>query len=445
MSQPEPTLLQRAASFAASSADRPLPTHIADLAAMNLVDWFCVTLGARQAEPALRVAEVVKGWGMQGPSPLLTGGRGSPVAAALVNGTLAHCLDFDDLHFPSLSHLSAPTWAAILAVAPAVGANERRMLEAFVTAFEVSARLGSNGMGKAITDRGWHSTGVHGRLSAAIAAGVLMGLEPGRMQHAIAVAATQTSGLTASFGTMAKPFHAGKAAMDGVLAAELARAGFQGSEMILDDERSLASALVQDGSARMRLDGLGEHYELEHNALKPYACCGLTHASIDCARDLSGRIGNHGISSVSVVATPLASKVANKRAPGTPLEGKFSTSFCVSLALRGHLASESDFSESRLEDPAIRALEARTELLADDTLEPPAARVSVLLDDGQRLDASVEVSLGNPENPMRWPDLARKFEPLVEPQLGERTHSLFQTLREFQKPGSLRRALELAV
>ncbi|NKC16734.1 MAG: MmgE/PrpD family protein [Gammaproteobacteria bacterium] len=368
------------------------------------------------------------------------------MGAALVNGTLAHCLDYDDLHFPSLAHLSAPTWAAVLALAPAAGTGERTMIDAFLAGFEIGARLGANGVGKAVTGAGWHATGVHGRLSAAIAAAVLLELDETGIQHAIAVAATQTSGLTTSFGTMAKPFHAGKAAADGVLAAELAASGFEGSPAILDDPRNLTSALVQDGSVTMRLTGLGEHWEIERNALKPYACCGLTHAPIDCARALFPRLGGQAVERVEVDVHPLATQVANQREPHTPLAGKFSLSYCVSLGLHGHRATATDFTGERLADEALRDLERQVQLNAVDDLEPSAARMRVTLSGGGQLSSSVEASLGNPENPMDWNDLEDKFMPLVTPHSGTQAAAqLFAALENFDRAGAFADVQQLAL
>jgi 2-methylcitrate dehydratase PrpD len=438
-----PHLIDAAADYAANARGRNRPAQVSDLALMNLVDWFSVTIGARHAPAALKVAEVVAGMGMSGPSPLFTGGTSAPMGAALVNGTMAHCLDYDDLHFPSLSHLSAPTWAAVMAVAPTVHADERTMVDAFLAGFEIAARLGDNGMGKAVTDRGWHSTGVHGRLSAAIAASVLLNLDTDGIKHAIAIAATQTSGLTTSFGTMAKPFHAGKAAADGVLAAQLAATGFEGAVGILDDERNLASALVQDGTATMRLEGLGERWEIENNALKPYACCGLTHAPIDCARQLFDALDGRDIAQVDVQVHPLATKVANQREPVTPLAGKFSLSYCVALGLRGFHAIETDFVAERLADSSVQSVERNVTLHAVNDLEPCAARMAVQTTTGDTLDCDVPMSLGNPQNPMSWTDLENKFMPLVTTELGAAAGQLFSTLRGFEQPGALDRTIQM--
>ena len=235
---------------------------------------------------------------------------------------------------------------------------------------------------------------------------------------------------------MAKPFHAGKAAADGVLAAELAAVGFEGATHILDDERSLLSALVQDETVEMSLTTLGEHWEIEHNALKPYACCGLTHAPIDCGRDIYQQLGARRPVSVEVTTHALASKVANQRNPQTGLAGKFSLSYCVALALCGFRATEFDFTADRLADAGVRKLEANVSLRTDNSLEPSAARMVATLADGTTLGADIAVSLGNPSNPMNWADVEEKFLSLTTPALDTGAGSLFATLRDFEAPGA---------
>src|SRR5207237_4741800 len=124
--------------------------------------------GARD-EPAGRIVrDTVAAWNSSGRATVLFGTPAAAPFAALANGTLAHCLDFDDTYVAAVTHTSAPVWAAVLALGEETGADEHAMLAAFVTGFEVASRTGS-GLGEAVTARGWHGTGVFGRLGAAAA------------------------------------------------------------------------------------------------------------------------------------------------------------------------------------------------------------------------------------------------------------------------------------
>ncbi len=382
-------------------------------------------------------------WAREGTAVLVLGGTTAPAAAALANGTMAHCLDFDDTHVGSLAHLSGPTWAATLALAGEAGLSGAEALNAFITGFEVGGKLGSGGLGEALTERGFHSTGVIGKLAATASACAALGLGEERVAHALGLAVTQAGGLTGSFGTMAKPFHAGKAAMDGVLAARMSAEGFEAATHLLDAETGLAATLVQDGSARAGDAAFGAGEELLHNTFKPYASCLLTHPAIDAARRLAGELAGERIAGVRLAIHPLAPQVAGKPEPTTPLEGKFSLAYCVALGLAGHRATAADFAPERLADAAVRDLLPLLEVVPEEGMDKRAAALEVRLDGGRSLRAEVPMALGNPENPMSWEDMEQKFRALVEPALGARTGELWEALRAVEAPGRLETALGL--
>src|SRR5437016_3854672 len=273
------------AAYIAETSRRALPPEVADMARLCLADWLGVAIGAAD-EPAGRIVrEVAAAWHSEGPSTILFGGTAAAPFAALANGTLAHCLDFDDTYVRAITHTSAPVWAATLALGEEIEANEAAMLSAFVAGFETAARIG-DGLGEPVSARGWHGTGVFGRLGAAAAASALLRLNAERALHGLGLAATQTGGLTASFGTMAKPFHAGKAAMDGVVAAQLVGAGFTAATGLFEPDGGLDTALVQDRSASFAAIDLAGWHILE-NSFKPYAACHLTHPAVDAAHALA--------------------------------------------------------------------------------------------------------------------------------------------------------------
>ncbi|MEE8396508.1 MAG: MmgE/PrpD family protein [bacterium] len=434
------------ARFIASAGTRSFPPEVVDAAKKCLVDWFGVALGAHQEPAAQAVRRLAQKWAAPGQGRLLLGGTAAPALAALVNGTAAHCLDYDDTHAASLAHMSGPTWAAILALAGEAGLDGAQALAAFIAGFEVGGKVGGGGLGMAITELGFHSTGVVGKLAATAGACAALGLSEERIPHAIGLAATQAGGLTASFGTMAKPFHAGKAAMDAILSAQLSAEQFEAATDLLDSDKGLAGTMVQDGSVRIGPLEFGEGRELLQNAFKPYACCMLTHSSVDAARQLAGQLNGAEVKRAALTVDPLAVKRAGIANPQTPLEGKFSLAFCVALGLNGHPAVAGDFSQARLQDPALRATAERVQINAVPAQAPDENLKAVLeieLSDGRRLQAEVRHPLGNPENPMGWSELADKFMALVEPELGGKSETLLNTLREFEQPGNIDRALEL--
>jgi 2-methylcitrate dehydratase PrpD len=433
------------AQFVESARTDPFPPQVIDAAKMCLVDWFGVALGAHQEGAGQTVRKIVSRWGTTGNAPMFFGGYTAPTAAALVNATLGHCLDYDDTHVGAVAHLSSPTWASTLAVGSDRGASESDMLSAFVIGFETAARLGSHGLGPALNERGLHSTGVFGCLGAAVAASVLLELDAHGLAHALGAAATQTSGLAASFGTMSKPFHAGKAAFNGILAAELAAEGFIAKEDLLEPQGALAAALVQDHSVDTRGLDFSDGWEITRNTFKPYAACLLTHPSIDAARRLADAVKGREIAAVNIDVHPACVQLAGKPAPKTGLEGKFSAQYCTALGLNGHTVTARDFSTEQLGKATLQRLVERVTLHAVEGMDMRSAHLHLRLTDGAELEARTDMALGNPGNPMSWDDMRTKFVALVEPVLGASSLELFDLLRAFGSEKSLERVKTLVM
>lgn len=420
------------AQFVANSASRHPPPAVLDAARMCLVDWVGVCTGAQTEKAGHVVRSVVNAWAQQGRSTLMLGGQSGAATAALCNGTLAHCLDFDDTFVKANTHTSAPLWAATLALGEETGASEYEMLSSFITGFEVAARLGS-GLGEAVTARGFHATGVFGRLAAGAACAALLKLDAEAVLHALGAAATQASGLTASFGTMSKPFHAGKAAMDGVLSAQLAAAGFKAATGLLEPHGGLDSAIIQDKTVAISQADFSD-WEILNNSFKPYAACHLTHPSIDAARAAGLELDDIDlIDSVEVQLGALAHQITGGKtgAPSSALEGKFDLNYCVALALHGRPLSAADFTDPLQGDEHVRATAAKVHSMPNTAMGYTSAQVKVILRGGGMRNVHVPVAKGHPGNPMTWDDMQTKFVGLVEPVAGTRTREIFERLREF--------------
>ncbi|MBV7483193.1 MmgE/PrpD family protein [Bordetella sp. BOR01] len=424
--------------FVLDANTRALPPHVLEAARFCIVDWFGVAIGARDYAAIQALHRVVQGWHTQGRAQVLLDGTTAPGVAALINGTMAHCLDFDDTHVGSIAHLSGPAWAAAFAVGTHLNAKPVQILNAFVTGFEVGARLGCGGFGIATNERHIHATGVFGCFAATVAASVLYGLDEIAIQRALGLAATQVGGLTGSFGTPAKPFHAGKAAFNGVLSAEMAYAGYDAALDMIEPGGGLDRALVQDGASMVPAMDFGDGWEITRNTFKPYASCLLTHPVIDAAKDVGATLDLSRIRTIQVRVNPLAIQLAGIGAPTTPYEGKFSLAFCTALALSGRTVTQGDFTASNMVEPLLRDLVAKVELVAVDDMAVTAARFQATLHDGTTVNAHTPMALGNPERPMGWKDMERKFHSLVAPAIGdEAAAALFACLRTFDDMQSL--------
>jgi 2-methylcitrate dehydratase PrpD len=425
------------AAFVEGALRRNYPEDTVDAAKKCLADWFGVALGACE-EPAAKVMRAsVKSSG-SGDALLVSGGTAPPLFAALINGTTAHCLDFDDTHVDSLAHLSSPTWAATLAAASGTTGTGSDLLAAFIAGFETGAALGGQGRGEKITTRGLHSTAVFGRLAAAAAASAMLALDKNQVMNAMGVAATQAGGLTASFGTMAKPFHAGKAAMDGLLSAQLAGSGFVAAHDLLDRPAAFADVLMQHSDMKISADELGQVWQITQNTFKPYASCLMTHAAIDAARQVSKQLSVDKLEHASVEVHPLGLDVAGKTTVNTDLEGKFSLLYCIALALAGYPAAPVDFSAERRNNATVRTVMAHVHVQGNEKLQKTAASIVAHGKDGQEIRVDIPLALGNPGNPMTWDALEAKFMALAEPRLKGKAAELFATIRSFESVKDVR-------
>ena len=426
------------AEYIAGAAERALPPEVVDMARLCLADWLGVAIGAGEETAGRIVREVIAGWRSAGPATVMFGGSAAAPFAALANGALAHCLDFDDTYVRAITHTSAPVWAATLALGEEIGAEEGAMLAAFVTGFETAGRVGS-GLGEAVTARGWHGTGVFGRLGAAAAAAALLKLDAARALNALSAAATQTAGLTASFGTMAKPFHAGKAAMDGVVSAQLAASGFAAATGLFEPGGGLDNALVQDRTVGISpIDFAG--WRILDNSFKSYAACHLTHPAVDAACALvPGAAGLSALKSVRAEVGALANQITGGKSgrPATPLEGKFDLKYCIALGLAGHDLSAADFREPWRPDPAVCAAAQKVAVAVSPEMGFASARLTVEFADGRTAVKHVPIAKGHLGNPMNWHDMEAKFAALTAPCLGQRSEAMFGLVREFGRGGVL--------
>jgi 2-methylcitrate dehydratase PrpD len=387
-------------------------------AARAVLDTIGVTL-AGALEPVARVVQQVVAPEGGGPCRVLgTAGTASPGNAALANGTAAHALDYDDMCFVSLAHPSAPLVAAAWAVAEASGASGRALLDAYVVGFELEGRLG-RAMNPRHYQRGWHCTSTIGTIGAAAAASRLLGLDETRAGHALAIAASEASGLKENFGTMTKPLHAGLAARNGVLAAQLARAGLTASACAIEGSQGLLAAMDSERpSLAPFADDLGRRWEILETGItvKLYPSCAGTHPALDALLDLrrAERFTAADVERVEIGVDAIAPTILLYDRPSTGLEGKFSMPFCAAAALVDGGVGIDTFDDGRVRDPQITAVQSRVSMQVDPTLDASApaltqARVTVTLTNGRVMTALANGARGYPDRPASDDDLATKF------------------------------------
>ncbi|WP_338608646.1 MmgE/PrpD family protein [Pelagibacterium nitratireducens] len=413
---------QRLAAFISTARGRTYPPDVLEAARKAFVDYLGVTFGSMNDAPVLAVSAAVRRWEAPGKSTVFGQYRTAPALAALVNGTSTHSQDYDDTHPMGAGHPSGPVWSASLAMAEHLEIDGPLLMSAYITGYEVMAKLGNGGapggVGRTLQRKGFHPTSIVGRTGAAASVSVLLGLTQHQVGSALGNVATTMGGLLGSFGSHSKPFHAGKAAMDGIMAAQYAAEGYEAAQTLYELEGGWLSAFIQDNSATVpTLDDFGRNWEILGNGFKLFASCRATHASTETARSLAEKVAGRAIGSVHVKTHSTALITAGKLFPKTPLECKFSVPFCVAMGLRGYRLLPDDFVETTLADTSV------TELLSKITVEPvpgqppSEAHVEVMLEDGEVLRASTRIVKGHPDNPLTWDELQAKFESMLERSL----------------------------
>jgi 2-methylcitrate dehydratase PrpD len=403
------------AHFAVAATPPPLARA---RAATAFLDTIGVTL-AGASEPAGRgVQQVVAANGGDSCTVLGTTIRVSAADAALANGTAAHALDYDDMCFVSLAHPSAPLVSALLAAGELTGASGSALADAYAIGFEIEARLGRV-MNPRHYQRGWHCTSTLGALGSAAAVSRLLGLDARITGHAIAIAASEASGLKENFGTMVKPLHAGLAARDGVLAALLARSGITASERALDGPQGFLRAMdsERDDLEREATD-LGVRWEIIDTGItvKLYPSCAATHPALDAILTLRRREGFTAdtVEAVEVDVDRITPTVLLYDRPTSGLEAKFSMPYCAAAAVVDGRVGIDTFDTARLRDSRLTALMPRITMKVDPALgiDRPAltqARVCISLADGRALAQGANGARGYPENPASDAELSDKF------------------------------------
>ncbi len=296
--------------------------------------------------------------------------------------------------------------------------------------------------------RGWHCTSTIGTIGAAAAASRLLGLDEGRAGHALAIAASEASGLKENFGTMAKPLHAGLAARNGVLAAQLARAGLTASAVAIEGPQGLLAAMDSERPTLAPFaDDLGRRWEILDTGItvKLYPSCAGTHPSLDALLDLrrDARFTAADVERVEIGVDAIAPTILLYDRPSTGLEGKFSMPFCTAAALVHGRVGIDTFDDARMTDPEIADLQSRVTMQVDPTLEASApaltqSRVTVRLKDGRVLTASANGARGYPERPASDDELAAKFLACATRALDEpAARSLLAALRDIERASNI--------
>jgi 2-methylcitrate dehydratase PrpD len=373
----------------------------------------------------------------------------SPPAAALANGVCAHAFELDGLRKPSGGvHPGAVLVPAALAAAEDQKANGRDLLTAFVAGVEVMFRIGL--AAKQTTESlGFHAPGTNGPFGAAIVAGKLFGLSAGQLTQALGIAGSLGGGLLAfakaGNGAMVKRLHMGRAAEAGVVAALLARDGYEGPDTVLEGKYGYLQAYARDGDASLFTKELGTHFDIVNACLKRYACHITAHTPVQSLQELRAEQGFDGdaVAELMIEAREKVLSHHDIREPSDIAGMQYSVPFCAAIALYRDTSDPGVFSDDALRDSKIRNLAQSLTLR-----ELPHAvaggawstRVTVTLKDGRRFERFAEEFKGTPANPLSPAELEAKFLRMTRRHTGAQL--LYDQLRNLENIGDCR-ALQL--
>jgi 2-methylcitrate dehydratase PrpD len=413
------------------------PAEALESAHRQFIDVIAVAVPGASDEATRRVHETVKHWGA-GPSTAI--GFGAKLAApwaALVNGTAAHALDFDDNFDPAKAHATAVLAPAILALAEQEGSSGHACLDAYIVGLQILGRVGQ-GVNPAHRNRGWHATATVGAIGAAAACARLLRLDSAQAGFAVSIATSMAAGFMSQFGTMTKPVHAGLAAKAGVMAASLARAGLTAGLDTLDGKTGMNRLMVGPDYEELR-DNLthiehGQNLRFETETVgdpllilssgfrvKRFPNCGSAHRAQDGLLELKAR---HGFTADEVEAVHVRAPVSHLNnlmytAPENPMQAKFSVEYGLACCLVTDDCGLADFSDEAVARPEIAAFYPRIHRHPVDKAEGEfPTEVEVVLKDGRRFETAIAMPMGSLAAPFPTEAYWTKYQGCVAGILG---------------------------
>ena len=450
---------RRLAEFAAGIDFASIEPDVVERTRMLLMDQVGICIrGRNDAGLSASMAAALRhlGLGSGTASVIGDGAAYSPPAAALFNGNLGHSLDFDDTHASGSIHPSAPIVPAALAAAEMVGASGRTVVAAVVAGYEVQIRL-SLALGPSDHYRqGFHPTPTCGVFGAAAAAGRLLGLDASQMEDAFGLCGSLAAGSMQFLvdGAWNKPFHTGYAAMNGLVAACMAREGFRGAREAIEGRAGFLHAYAPNASPEIADAELGERWETLRIAIKPYPSCRYSHAPVDALIALRNEhdIDWRDVESVEVGVSQTGWNIIGdpeeeKQRPMSYVDGQFSMPFCAAVALRDGALTWDSY-HTHVGNPDTLDLCRRVRTIVDvraeaDFPDQMSGRATVTTAHGT-YERYVRAPKGEPENFLSREELKAKFDGLSAPYMGaNRRDALAEALLTIDEAGDVAEVLRM--
>ena len=407
------------AEFAVRLNLSDVPPAVIELAKEHLLDVVGLALAASTWNFGKAILTGARALGEGSQATAIGSGVRLPApSAALVNGVLAHGLDFDDTHIGAIYHASAQAMAACFASGEAMESSGTDVLIAFVASLEIGCRIALSGAG-VFHDKAFHPTAICGTFAAAAGAGRLTGLSAEELVWALGLCGSQAAGILEQNGSWLKRFGPGWAAHSGLAAVSMARAGFIGPTTILEGRRGFYNAHLGfiPEAQNLPSHGLGSSWQTLGIALKPYPCCHFIHSFADAALELRGRFDPADIVRIDcLLKQPLHKMVAEPRErrirPNTSYEALFSVQFVVALAILRGRVDLAAFHDEPLDAPDLLELTPKIFCLDDPESDYPRrfpGEIIIRLRNGDVHRCRKPASLGSPDNPLKRQAVVEKF------------------------------------
>ncbi|WNK01613.1 MmgE/PrpD family protein [Thalassospiraceae bacterium LMO-JJ14] len=424
---------RRLAEFAVNLGYEDLPSEVIERTKLLILDTAGNMVRARNdAESTPAMVRAIEILGLASGDCAVPGDVQSyvPSAAALLNGTLAHSLDFDDTHAEASLHSSAPIVPAALAAAEMTGASGKDLIAACVAGYEIQIRLALALGPSDHYDRGYHPTATCGIFGAVAAAGKLLGMDADQIESAFGIALSQSAGSMQFLadGAWTKRSHVGQAAQNGLMCAVMAKEGFKGPKQAFEGKWGFLHAYAPNADPSKADAELGERWETMRLAVKPFPSCRYTHAAMDALKQI---IRDEGVTADEVEAVEIGLPMTGmkivslpeeaKHHPQSVVDGQFSMPFCAAVVLREGTMLWDHYA-THLTDPETLALTKKVTCVNDPDVEAlfpenMAGKATVKTARGT-FSVLIDMPKGEPGNFMTVEEFRGKFNGLADPYLG---------------------------
>lgn len=415
------TLSEQLAQYIVDVRYEDIPQEVVQFTKLCIVDYYASLLKGEEAAPVQMMEQVAQVIGGEPQATAVTGLKTSITNAAFINGGASHVIELDDIHKASIVHAATVIMPAAIALAEWKNLSGKQLIEAVIVGYEVAFRVGET-----VTPSHYyhfHNTATCGTFGATAAVAKLLELSAEQIVQALGSAGTQAAGLWEFIedGAMSKQLHPGKASMNGILSALLAKQGFTGASAIFEGRRGFFEAMSERYDVTRMTKNLGKQYKIMENSFKVHASCRHTHAAMDLALMLHDKLQHQGrdaVKSIEVGAYKVALDITDATNPQTIYAAKFSMQFCVAMALLTGKGGFDAFNESTLQDQTIRTVMEKLTVCVDEEIHSKyphewGAKVVIHWQNGEKDVLQSAFPKGDPENPLTEQDFINKFRELV--------------------------------